>query len=1236
MTADRSSNSPTDISQVIDPRALLCAVAAAQTEFLAGTEPARIFANLLQTMLHLTASDQGVIAELRPAATGDHLYPVAVQPAVPASEECNGMWRRCFDAVLVNGAPDLGSAAEGLLALPIVGGPVERPRLIGIAGLAGRPGGYDRGMSGLLQPLLLTAATLLTAGQARREEERRQPGDAASSSDNDIRRVSDIIGNLGEIVWSARLPGFLPVYVSPAIEALTGYPADRLIADADLFDAITPPEDLALRNAALEQAFVSGRCDVVYRLRRADDSLRWVRCKGAVLYDAKGRPYRIDGTLSDVTAEREALEQARKTDALYRAVVEDQQEAIVRFRPDFTVTFVNRQYADYYNLAPADLLGIRISDLLTPVEWRLLEAEVATLSRAKPILIQEYEKTLPDGSTRWLRWVNRALFDAAGALSEVQCVGHDITDQKRLERELAAGRELFGLVVASSGDGIFDWNVDTGEVWYSPRWKEIFGYRDDELENTYETWEKLIHPEDRQMVLDRAAAYFREPVGVLRSLARYRHRNGSIVYIESRVIRRQNSADGCLRVVGAYSDVTEKVLAEQRMRDAIESLPEAFAWFDADDRLIMHNERYLEFFPFMRAMGDLRGRAFTEMVRSSYARLGRSADIETYVADRMERHRKGGSFEMRLEDDSWVRVSERRTAGNGTVSVWTDISDLKQAQQRLLDAVESMQEGFLLIGPDRRVILSNRQCREMYPIAGHLLASGCSYEDFLRFGAVNGQFLEALDRNEDYVAESLALLETRAEMRVERELAGGRWVLISQRCMDDGSVVSIRTDLTPQKMREAELEAAHNQLAKQAAALVDLAEKLEEARLSAVEASKAKTRFLAHMSHELRTPLNAILGFAKLIGDEMFGPIGVAKYAEYAGLIHESGSHLLSLINDVLDLSKIEAGRMVLDCHPVSVDALAAGSTRLMEGLAKDRNVRLHVEVMPDCRQVFGDERAIKQMIINLLSNALKFTPAGGSVTLRFVVDGVTLDGISSVAIAVTDTGIGMTQADIEKALDPFGQVDGEIARQHQGTGLGLPLVKVMAEAHGGRLEIDSAPGHGTTMRIRLPGEARDSDSPGDPYETGATLPRDLSAGGARDDFAAPMNRAQSNRRILLAEDNPMNQRLFIDVLRTLGAEVDCVDDGEAAVERAIVGAYDLILMDIQMPKMGGVDATQRIRAETALSEVPIIALTAHAMEGDRDRYLAAGMTDYLTKPVDLTALLNVVSGYLGLSPVAA
>ncbi|HEX9449275.1 MAG TPA: PAS-domain containing protein, partial [Dongiaceae bacterium] len=887
-------------------------------------------------------------------------------------------------------------------------------------------------------------------------------------------------------------------------------------------------------------------------------------------------------------------------------MVEDQQEAIIRFRPDHIITFANRQYADFYNLAPEDLLGVRLTDLLTPRELIDIVERLGVLSIDQPSCLQEYEKPLPGGARRWIRWVNRALFDSFGAISEYQCVGHDISDLKRLERELEDGRELLSLAVASSGDGLFEWHIDSNEIWLSPRWKEMFGFDDGELPNSLTTWETLVEPEDRHRILSEIAVYVSNPAGVLRTRGRYRHRNGGIVHVESRIICRPASGDRGIRLVGAMSDVTTKVVADQQMRDAIESLSDGFAWFDVDDRLIMHNGRFLEFFPFLAPMGDLTGTPFIEMVRHPGGEMGRMPDAEAYVAERMQQHHDGGSFELPLFNGGWVRVSERRTGDGGTVSIWSDITELKRAQQRLLDAVAALQEGFLLVGPDDRVILSNQRCRDMYEISGHLLWPGCAYEDFLRHGAEGGQFIDAVGRSETYVQEVMALLHSEQDVRIERELAGGRWVLISQRRMSDGSVVSIRTDLTSQKRRETELEAAHDQLEQQAATLVELAEKLEEARLGAVEASRAKTRFLAHMSHELRTPLNAVLGFTRLMDDELFGPIGVPKYKEYIGLIHESGAHLLSLINDVLDLSKIEAGRMELDRRLISVAELAMSSTRLMEGLAKDRQIKLLVQMMPDCDAIYGDERSLKQIVINLLSNALKFTRSGGRVTLSFARRD---DGGS--AVTVVDTGIGMTADDIVKALDPFGQVDGEIARQHHGTGLGLPLVKAMVEAHGGYFTVDSEPGIGTTMTVHLPGEAGIVIS-----DTGGIISRDHVSENAVEDFAVGLSepasempfQAEENdivtfpslaaslvettqvitssrllpsgfRRILLAEDNPVNQRLILDILKDLPIDVRCVADGEEAVRQVTAGDYDLVLMDIQMPRMGGVEAAQRIRS---------------------------------------------------------
>ena len=247
--------------------------------------------------------------------------------------------------------------------------------------------------------------------------------------------------------------------------------------------------------------------------------------------------------------------------------------------------------------------------------------------------------------------------------------------------------------------------------------------------------------------------------------------------------------------------------------------------------------------------------------------------------------------------------------------------------------------------------------------------------------------------------------------------------------------------------------------------------KAEKARQSAEQASRAKSDFLASVSHELRTPLNAILGFSELIGYQMMGPVGNKRYVEYAADIHKSGRHLLALVNDVLDLSKVEAGKMELRESEFSIAALIADSVALLGEKARN-HVSLGVECAPDIPTLVGDVKLIKQILLNLVSNAVKFTPEGGWVTIA-----AHYRGGRGVRIAVSDSGIGMSQADIEKALSPFGQIDSRIARNHQGTGLGLPISRSYAELHGGELIVASALGQGTRVTLLLP-ESRIAQTP--------------------------------------------------------------------------------------------------------------------------------------------------------------
>jgi signal transduction histidine kinase len=257
---------------------------------------------------------------------------------------------------------------------------------------------------------------------------------------------------------------------------------------------------------------------------------------------------------------------------------------------------------------------------------------------------------------------------------------------------------------------------------------------------------------------------------------------------------------------------------------------------------------------------------------------------------------------------------------------------------------------------------------------------------------------------------------------------------------------------------------ARDELQRKNFALTAVAEELRQAQIAAEDSNRAKSRFLAHMSHELRTPLNGIIGFADIMRAGLFGPIEPTRYGDYIELIHNSGELLLSLINDILDMSKIEAGKMELSIEPQETTSLAESCRAMVIGMARDNSVVVKLDIAPDCPEIHADARAAKQMVINLMSNAVKFTPAGGIVTLSF-----RKRGEAGVAISVADNGIGMTPAELEKALQPFGQIDNELSRQRKGTGIGLTLVKSLAELHGGTFEIVSTKDVGTTATITLP-----------------------------------------------------------------------------------------------------------------------------------------------------------------------
>ena len=391
---------------------------------------------------------------------------------------------------------------------------------------------------------------------------------------------------------------------------------------------------------------------------------------------------------------------------------------------------------------------------------------------------------------------------------------------------------------------------------------------------------------------------------------------------------------------------------------------------------------------------------------------------------------------------TWMVVGALNRRERAMLDLRRSEARLKRQSALLQSTLESMAEGLSVFDRSGRLAAWNQRFCELLDLPG--LSLGMSLREILTYQAERGDFGEVAPEAE--VERRIGEFSRDMPQVKERVIANGRILQIRRGAMPDGAVLSIYSDITDLKNSE---------------------KKLVEARRQAESANHAKSEFLANMSHELRTPLNAVIGFSEVISNQVFGPLRNDKYLEYMKDIHSSSLHLLSIINDVLDMSKIEAGKLDLARTPLRLQSLAATASRILRERAASRGIAILPEFAAEDIVIRADERAIKQIFLNLLGNAIKFSREGGTIHLR-----VAREGSGTAIVEVEDHGIGMTAEEQKRALEPFGQAQATTTRIYGGTGLGLPITKGLIEAHGGRLTIASRPGQGTTVRLALPTEA--------------------------------------------------------------------------------------------------------------------------------------------------------------------
>ena len=676
-------------------------------------------------------------------------------------------------------------------------------------------------------------------------------------------------------------------------------------------------------------------------------------------------------------------------------------------------------------------------------------------------------------------------------------VARDISRRVAFEVDLKKRENQLWFALNEAMDGLWDWNVGTGEVFFSPQLKRMLGYGPDEMAPTLNSWSSNIHPDDAPLVMGALTEHLEGKRARYEAQYRLRNRNHSYLWVHDRGKVCERDANGmATRVVGMVQDETrarQTQLALQRseadQRTLIAALPDVIMRFDRAGRHLFVSENVVQLAPIPASA----------LIGKTHQELGFPEHLCT----------------------QWDH-------------------ELHQ----VFELGQPLESEFVLDGPQGSRIIS--------------------------------------------------------------------WRLAPDLHSDQGvqSVLAVCRDITEQRKGDAELERHRHhleELVRERTAALSVAKEVAEA------ASKAKSQFLANMSHELRTPMSAIMGMTGLA----LQATEDATQRDRLAKVEQASQHLLKLINDILDISKIEADRMTLEDTRFRLGGVLDSPLQLATQRAQDKNLHLSLVIDPALAQEHfqGDPLRLRQILLNLMDNAIKFT-AQGSVLVR-----VSALGESSehqiLRFEVVDTGIGIADDALERLFLAFEQADNSTTRQYGGTGLGLTISLRLARLMGGEMGVLSEPGKGSTFwftaRLRRCPQAAES----------AALP--TSAGNARD--ALRLHHAGAT--VLLAEDDPVNREVTMLLLQQCGLRVETAEDGLQALQRARSERYGLILMDMQMPGLSGLDATRAIRQASLNQGTPIVALTANAFEDDRQRCLAAGMNGHLSKPLDAPLLFEAVRAHL-------
>ncbi len=761
---------------------------------------------------------------------------------------------------------------------------------------------------------------------------------------------------------------------------------------------------------------------------------------------------------------------------------------------------------------PGDYLAVIIITALTDRETRLRALEAG----AKDFLTKPFDRA-------------EVLYRIRNLL-ETRLLHKRLTEQLKVHMEtegrLRDSEERFELATEAADEGVWDWNLRTGQVYVSPRWKALLGYTDKELPSTLDAWTSRVHPEDLSEAMAGLEAYMDGKLATYDKTIRVRHHDGHYRWIKNRWMAVRDNSGVAVRIVGTASDITAHKRAEEKLTYALER---------------------------------------DSLAKRLLALALKEASLSAVLSDAM---------------DMVMLTSLAATKQQGAIFLLNEeTGELEMTAQHNLDT---------------SLFATCRTVPKGHCLCGRVAASG----EPLFVNHVDDRHDVRFEGMQDHGHYCLPI-------RSGQQILGVFTVYVSAGHVKTDDEMDLLITVGNTLGTIVERKAMERQVQ-------DAMAQANAAREAAEAATQAKSEFLANMSHEIRTPLTAIIGFAEAT---LEGGQTEAEHDEAIHAIKDNGKHLRTLIDDILDLSKIEANRLEIETMDMDLPVLMTELTPSILTQARSKGLGFHVHyTAPLPRTIRTDPTRLKQILYNLCNNAVKFTEKG---EVRMIVS--CQPEAQQLVFTIQDSGIGMNREQLQRVFDPFVQADTSTTRRFGGTGLGLSISRRLAWRLGGDIQVDSEPGIGSSFVVSLDSGPIDNTALiQDPEELRTEEPQ------ASEAYATvPM----VNGDILLAEDNPYNQKLISLYACKTGARVSIVENGEQAVEQALSGAFDLILMDLQMPVMGGLEATTLLRQ--TLYDGPIVALTAHSMTGDREKALEAGCSNFLTKPVDWQALYRVIAKYL-------